>query len=133
VFADARAAASRALEQLRLLAHGIHPGILTGAGLEEALISYAATATPSPRLAFDLGGHLPEDIESALYAIVTALVDSAGTASATSVSIRRDGDSVRVIVENRDHAPEYVLDRLGAAGGSSVIAEHRLELVLPCA
>ena len=131
LFADARAAASRALEQLRLLAHGIHPGILTGAGLEEALISYAATATPSPRLVFDLGGHLPEAIESALYAIVTALVDTTGTASA-SVSIRRDGDSVRVIVENRDHAPEYVLDRVGAAGGSSVTTEHRLEFVLPC-
>ena len=30
-------------------------------------------------------------------------------------------------------APEYVMDRLGAAGGSSVRASHGLEFVLPCA
>ena len=51
LFSGARDAASRTLEELRILAHGIHPGILTGAGLEEALISYAATVTPSAEVA----------------------------------------------------------------------------------
>ena len=66
LFSGARDAASRTLDELRLLAHGIHPGILTGAGLEEALISYAATVKPSPTLTFDLGGRLPEDTRSRL-------------------------------------------------------------------
>jgi signal transduction histidine kinase len=130
LFSGARDAASRTLDELRLLAHGIHPGILTGAGLEEALISYAATVTPSPTLTFDLGGRLPADTESAVYAIVTGLIKAAPGAS---VSIARAGDAVRVFVDRFEAAPEVVLDRLGAAGGSSILDSHGLELVLPCA
>lgn len=130
LFSGARDAASRTLEELRALAHGIHPGILTGAGLEEALISYAATVTPSPGLTFDLAGRLPADTESAVYAIVTGLIRAAPRAS---ISIGRDADSVRVFVDAFKNAPEYVLDRLGAAGGSTVKASQGLELVLPCA
>ena len=130
IFAEARDAASRILEELRILAHGIHPGILTGAGLEEALGSYAATVTPSPRLTFDLGGRLPQETESAVYAIVTRIVQAA---PGTAVSIRRDADTVRVSVDDFENAPEYVMDRLGAAGGSTIRAGQRLELVLPCA
>ena len=130
LFSGARDAASRTLEELRLLAHGIHPGILTGAGLEEALISYSATVTPSPKLTFDLGSRLPEDTESAVYAIVTGLIKAAPGAS---VSIGRAGDTVRVFVDGVEDAPEVVLDRLGAAGGSSVGASGGLEFVLPCA
>ena len=74
LFAGAREAAGRTLEQLRTLAHGIHPSILTGAGLEEALITYAATISPSPMLTIDLGGRLPEATEAAVYAIVTRLL-----------------------------------------------------------
>ena len=130
LFSGARDAASRTLEELRALAHGIHPGILTGAGLEEALISYAATVTPSPGLTFDLAGRLPEDTESAVYAIVTGLIRAAPGAS---VSIGRDADTVRVFVDAFEDAPESVLDRLGAAGGSTVKSSQGLELVLPCA
>jgi signal transduction histidine kinase len=129
LFSGARDAASRTLEELRILAHGIHPGILTGAGLEEALISFAATVTPSPALTFDLGSRLPEDTESAVYAIVTGLIKAAPGAS---VSIGRDADTVRVFLDGFEDAPEYVLDRVGAAGGSSVRASGGLELVLPC-
>jgi signal transduction histidine kinase len=129
LFVQARDIASRTLEELRILAHGIHPGILSGAGLEEALISYAATVTPTPTLRFDLARRLPEHTESAVYAIVTGLIRAAPGAS---VSIGRDADSVHVVVDGFDDAPEFVLDRLGAAGGSSVVYGQRLELVLPC-
>jgi signal transduction histidine kinase len=130
LFSEARDAASRTLDELRILAHGIHPGILTGAGLEEALISYAATVTPTPALTFDLADRLPEDTESAVYAVVTGLIK---TAPGASVSIGRDADTVRVFVDGFEDAPAYVLDRLSAAGGSSVRASGGLELVLPCA
>jgi signal transduction histidine kinase len=130
LFSGARDAAGRTLDELRTLAHGIHPGILTGAGLEEALISYAANVTPSPTLTFDLAGRLPEDTESAVYAIVTGLIRAAPGAS---VSIRRNADTVRVFVDGFEDAPEVVLDRLGAAGGSTVKASQGLEFVLPCA
>jgi signal transduction histidine kinase len=130
LFSGARDAAGRTLDELRILAHGIHPGILTGAGLEEALISFAATVTPSPALTFDLAGRLPEDTESAVYAVVTGLIKAAPGAS---VSIRRAADTVRVFVDGFEDAPEYVLDRLSAAGGSSARASGGLELILPCA
>ena len=130
LFARAREAASRTLEELRILAHGIHPAILSGAGLEEALVSFAASVTPPPVLTFDLTDRLPEDIETAVYAIVTSIVRAAPGAS---VSIRRDEDTVRVLVDGPGRAPEHVLDRLGAAGGSSVVGSRGMELVLPCA
>ena len=129
LFAHARDAASRTLEELRDLAHGIHPAILSGAGLEEALVSFAASVTPSPALTIDLTDRLPEDIENAVYAIVTGLIKAAPGAS---VSIGRDGDTVRVLVHGPERAPEHVLDRLGAAGGSSIVGSHGLELALPC-
>jgi len=130
LFSEAREAAGKILDDLRNLAHGIHPSILTGAGLEEALISYAATVTPSPKVTFDLGGRLPGETEAAVYAIVTGLIRAAPGAS---VSIERDGETVRVSVEGVERAPESVIDRLGAAGGSSVAIRRGLELSLPCA
>ena len=97
--------------ELRILAHGIHPGILTGAGLEEALISYAATVTPSPKLTFDLSDdRLPAGTEAAVYAIVTGLIKGCPG----SVGRDRPGrGSVRVFVDGVGGAPEHVLDASG--------------------
>ena len=128
-FAEARDAASRILEELRALAHGIHPDILSGAGLEEALLSYAGRGTPPPRLTIDIPGRLPPDVESAVYSIVTGILKAAPGAS---VSIARNGDTLRMETVSLDHAPESVLDRLGAAGGAILPADHGLGLVLPC-
>ena len=129
-FAEGRDAASRILEELRELAHGIHPDILTGAGLEEALISYATAVRPSPKLVFNVPGRLPGDVESAVYAIVTAMLK---VAPGARVSIARDGDTLHIQVPDLGDAPESVLDRLGAAGGTIQRAGQGLELVLPCA
>ena len=130
IFGEARDAAARILDELRILAHGIHPDILTGAGLEEAMASYAATVAPPPRLTFDLPSRLPQETESAVYAIVTRLIQAA---PGSAVTIRRDTGSVRVSVDGVEDPPEYVMDRLGAAGGTRVKAGQGLELVLPCA
>jgi signal transduction histidine kinase len=132
LFGAGRDAAVRILEQLRTLAHGIHPSILSGAGLEEALDGYARTVLPAPTLTLDLG-RLPETTEAAVYAIVTALVETAPPGSAAHISIRRDSGHVRVLAKDRARAPEYVLDRVGAAGGSSTTIGRDLELALPCA
>jgi signal transduction histidine kinase len=132
LFGAGRDVAGRILEQLRTLAHGIHPSILSGAGLEEALDGYARTVQPAPTLTFDLASRLPEVTEAAVYAIVTALVEAAPPASAAQLSIWRDGGYVRVLAKDRAHAPEYVLDRVGAAGGSITTTGRDLELALPC-
>ena len=86
--------------------------------------------TPSPKFTFDIAGRLPPKTESAVYAIVTALV---GSAPGSQISISREGDTVRVLADGSASVPEYVLDRLGAAGGSSARGREGLELVLPCA
>ena len=130
LFSGARDAASRTLDELRILAHGIHPGILTGAGLEEALDQLRGDRHAVPGVDLRPCRSAPEDTESAVYAIVTGLIKAAPGAS---VSIGRAGDTVRVFVDGFEDAPEDVLDRLGAAGGSSVRGQQGLELVLPCA
>jgi signal transduction histidine kinase len=132
LFGAGRDAAGKILGQLRTLAHGIHPSILSGAGLEEALDGYARAVQPAPTLTFDLPGRLPEVTEAAVYAIVTALVETTPPASAAHVSVRCDGDYVRILAKDRGRAPEYVLDRVGAAGGSITTIGPDLELALPC-
>ena len=132
LFAEARGVAGRILDQLRVLAHGIHPTILTNAGLEPALATYAGSLEPPPSLTVELPRRLPPGIEASVYAIVTDLVAAAPDGPTMSCSIRRDGDSVRILVDGDLHVPDPVLDRLSAAGGWFTARETGPEFVLPC-
>ncbi len=129
----ARSAADTALQQLRTLAHGIHPAIVAGAGLQDGLISYAATADASLTMSFNLEGRLPPSTEVTLYGIITAMTGAAPRGSPVSVSIRCHGSSAVVTVDGVAGAPEHVLDRIEAAGGTVTSMEQGLELVVPCA
>jgi signal transduction histidine kinase len=132
LFGATRDVAARTLEQLRGLASGIHSATLTGAGLEDALRGFAADRTPVPAFRLDVGGRLPEPTEAAVFSIVTALVDATRTGEQAKITIHRSGDVVFIRSESDDEPPAYVLDRVGAAGGSRVPDERGLELVLPC-
>ncbi len=132
VFAEVRRIAGRILEQLRVLAHGIHPAILTNAGLEPALMSYAGSLDPPPSLSVNVPQRLPPDSEASIYAIVTGLIAADADGPRMSYSIRAEGDMVRIVVDGAIDVPNHVLDRLAAAGGSFTEGETGREFVLPC-
>ena len=86
--ADAQAQLSAALDELRELAHGLHPAVLTERGLEPALRSLGDRAP----VAVDIQGlpseRLPRAIEAAAYYVVAeAITNAVKYARASRVTI----------------------------------------------
>jgi signal transduction histidine kinase len=108
VLDSAREELSLALDELRELARGIHPAILTDRGLAAALEALA-TRSPVP-VEIDVGvDGLPETIEAAAYYVVAeSLANVVKYAQATNVSVR--------IAQNDEHlAVEVADDGVGGA------------------
>ena len=105
------------LAELRELAHGIHPAVLTEKGLDAALYALAARAPLPVTLDSDNDGRLPQPVEvAAYYAVSEALTNVAKYAQATcaNVSVHRLNGSLLVDVTD---------DGVGgadAAGGSGL-------------
>ena len=92
-----------ALGELRELARGIHPAILTDQGLQPALEALAAR-TPIP---VDLGAmpteRLPASVEAAAYFVVAeSLTNVTKYARAAQASVRVARDDGFAVVEVRD-------------------------------
>ena len=84
----ARAEVAVSLEELRDLARGIHPAVVSGHGLTVALESLAARAPVPLRLAAHAVPRLPERIEVAAYYVVCeGLENTAKHAAATCVRV----------------------------------------------
>jgi signal transduction histidine kinase len=99
----ARDELARALEELRELARGIHPAVLTDRGLEAALEALADRAPLPVSLDQMPAERLPAPVEAAAYFVVAeALTNVAKYAGASSaeVSIARNGGYA--VVEVRD-------------------------------
>ncbi len=100
LLAGAQTELAQALEELRELARGIHPAVLTDRGLRAALETLAARAP----FAVELDAaeeRLSTDVEAAAYYVVAeALTNVAKYARATSaqVTVRRDDGAITVIV-----------------------------------
>jgi signal transduction histidine kinase len=104
---DARAA----VDELRDLAAGIHPAILSQRGLDAAVETLAARAPVPVELHVDLAGRLPVAVETAAYFVISeALANVAKHARATHarVSIWRQPSGVTVV--------EIADDGCGGAG-----------------
>ena len=100
--AAARAELSQALEELRELARGIHPAILTDRGLDAALDALAARA-PVPVELDSPPTRLPPAVEAAAYYVVSeALANVAKYADATyvRVSVEQQNGSASVVVSD---------------------------------
>jgi signal transduction histidine kinase len=93
----------QSLEELRELARGLHPAVLTGHGLGPALESLVARSPLPVGLQVRLDTRLPEEHEEAAYYLVSeSLTNVARYADASAVSVdvaRSDG---RLIVEIAD-------------------------------
>jgi signal transduction histidine kinase len=99
----ARDELNRALEELRELARGIHPAVLTDRGLEAALEALAER-TPLPVSLDQMPAErLPAPVEAAAYFVVAeALTNVARYAKASQAEVRIGRDSGYAVVEVRD-------------------------------
>jgi PAS domain S-box-containing protein len=85
LLAGAREELGQALEELRELARGIHPAVLSDRGLGPALEALAAR-TPIPVEVTLPGGRLPPEVEAAIYYVVSeAIANVCKYAQATTV------------------------------------------------
>jgi signal transduction histidine kinase len=113
--AQARGELGQSLGELRELARGLHPAVLTGYGLPVALDGLAARAPVPVRVDVAIDGRLPEPVEVAAYFVVSEALTNVAKyahASTASVAVRQaNGD---VVVEIAD-------DGIGGAtmGGGS--------------
>jgi signal transduction histidine kinase len=94
---------SHATEELRELARGIHPAVLTDRGLGAALDALASRATVPVELGSVPAERLPEPVEAAAYFVVAeALTNVAKYAQATHavVSVERSNGSLQVQIRD---------------------------------
>ncbi len=95
--------AGLALTELRDLARGIHPAILTNRGLGAALDDLAGRATVPVTVVDKPGERLPDAVEAAAYFVVSECLANIGKhaqATAAEVSVRVEGDALRVEVRD---------------------------------
>ncbi len=99
----ARDELNRALEELRELARGIHPAVLTDRGLEAALEALAER-TPLPVSLDQMPAErLPAPVEAAAYFVVAeALTNVARYAKASQAEVRIGRNAGYAVVEVRD-------------------------------
>ena len=98
---DAASELKEALSELRELAQGLHPAILTRSGLAAAVRAAARRAAVPAELTEVSEERFAPDVEAAAYYVVSEALANAGKhASATHVwvSIRRSGGALRVEV-----------------------------------
>ena len=92
---------SASLEELRDVAHGLYPAVLSGHGLPVALESLAARSSVPVELVLDLNGRQPEAAEVAAYYVVSEAltnIDKHAAASAATVRVSRTADALIVDV-----------------------------------
>ena len=137
------------LSELRELARGIHPAVLTDHGLEPALQALASRAPVPVEVKADPEERLPGNVESAAYFVVSeALANVAKYAQATeaAVAVRRTDGRVTVDVTddgiggadvNRGSGLRGLADRVAALDGtlsleSPVGGGTHLHAEIPC-
>jgi len=111
LLAGAQAELAQALEELRELARGIHPAVLTDRGLRPALETLAAR-TPVPVELIAPDERLAADVEAAAYYVVAE--------SLTNVAKYARATSARVCVKTQDGVLVVTVSDDGAGGADPV-------------
>jgi signal transduction histidine kinase len=128
---EAHGEAKEALVELRNLARGIHPAVLTDRGLDAALSALAARSPVPVRLDVRLDERPPASVEATAYFIVAeALTNVVKHADAGSADIRAlvDGDALHVEVSDDGVGGAHVNGGSGLLGLSDRAAALNGEL-----
>jgi len=116
--AGAHEDAKTALSELRDLARGIHPAILTDRGLDAAVSALAARCPVPCTVAIDVPDRLPAAVESAAYfTVAEALANVAKHSGARRCEIAGAVAAQRLVIEVRDDGRGGV----DAARGTGII------------
>jgi signal transduction histidine kinase len=148
--ASARREIAASLEELRELARGLHPAVVSGHGLDVALEQLAARAPVPVKLRIETQGRLPEPLEVAAFYLVSESLANVGKyARATSASVDVTRNDGRVVVEviddgcggadtERGSGLRGLADRVEALDGRLLVwspqgGGTRVRAELPCA
>jgi signal transduction histidine kinase len=146
----ARGEIALSLEELRDVARGIHPAVVSGHGLAVALESLAARAPLPVALVVELEGRVQERVEVAAYYVVSESLANVGKhAEASSATIgvsRANGELVVEVVDDgvggadseRGTGLRGLADRVEALGGRLRVwtppgRGTRVRAEIPCA
>ena len=105
----ARREIAQSLEELRVIARGLHPAVVSGHGLAVGLEQLAARAPLPVRLTVDVDGRLPESLEVAAFYLVSESLANVGKHA------RATGATVHVSHADREVVVEVVDDGVGGA------------------
>jgi signal transduction histidine kinase len=142
--------ASAAIDELREIAHGIHPSVLTDHGLAQSLQAVAARSAIPVRLVELPGERVDATAEiTAYYVVLEAIANASKHAAASSIEVRaattRSGLRLEIADDGRGGASEGdgaglqgLRDRVEAIGGSFAIQSEdgrgtRVVAILPVA
>jgi signal transduction histidine kinase len=124
--------AQAALEELRELAHGIHPAILSEAGLGAALRTLADTARVPLDVLSCTDERFPPAAEAAAYAVAVEALEQTGE-EGLALRAARHGDTLVVDAEGQGVTPTiHLADRVGALGGTIAATPRGLRAEIPC-
>ena len=125
--------ANLALKELRDLARGIHPAILTNRGLPAALEDLASRATVPVKVIATPDERLPDPVEAAAYFVVSECLANIGKhADATSATVSVEADDGHLVVAVADDGVggaslgdgsgiQGLEDRVGALSGTLTV------------
>jgi signal transduction histidine kinase len=147
---QARGEIAQSLAELREIARGLHPAVVSAHGLEVALEQLVALSPVPVALVVQVDGRLPEPVEVAAYYLVCESLANVGKyakASSARVEVLRQGDRVLVEVADdgvggadteRGSGLRGLADRVEALGGrlrvwSPTGGGTRVSAELPCA
>jgi len=128
-----------ALDELRDLARGIYPAILTEAGLGPALATLADTAPIPVELGDVPGERLPPAVETTAYVgVADAVADAVSrNASFVAIQLRRETGRLFIAIDDdgkaRAGAMAHIEDRVGALDGRLELGPRTLRVEIPCA
>ncbi|MBW3651560.1 MAG: hypothetical protein KY458_13430 [Actinobacteria bacterium] len=145
-----RAQLLEATAELRELARGLHPAVLTEAGLEVALRVLADRSAIPVRLSVRVAGRLPREIEATVYYLVSEALTNAARhsdAKVVTVEVAQVAQGLQVGVDDdgcggarrgAGSGLQGLADRLAAVGATLTIDSPvgggtRIRTVLPCA
>ena len=116
---DAHEEAKLAITEVRDLARGIHPAVLTDRGLDAALSALAARATVPVEVRVDVAERPPASVEAAAYFVASEALTNVtkhAKASKASVTVRRSGDRLTIQVQDDGVGGASVVEGSGLAG-----------------
>jgi signal transduction histidine kinase len=119
---QAEAQLSKAIDELRDLAHGIHPAVLTDLGLANAIRSLAGRAAVRVEVGQLPSSRVHPTVEATAYHVVAEAVANAEEHAATTVR-------VRVAVEGKTLCVDVWDDGLGGASDALQVLGDRVETI----